>query len=201
MKTYIWKIQKGYYVNFGEEIDAEYWEGQIGTTYEDFLDNKWVLLSDEQVAFHEENPNASIYEVLTMELDPTHNLGPVEEAKKYKLESLNNYDNSSDINDFTVNGEMHAWFTPEQRSNYRNSIDAAKLLSIDNLSVFIGDTLVTIPTSSAEQMLAAIQLYADQCFIVTRQHKTAIETLNTVEDVNNYDFTVGYPSKLNFILS
>ena len=201
MKTYIWKIQPGYYIDFEEEIDAEYWEGQIGTTYEDFLEDKWVLLSDEQVAFHEANPNASVREVLAMELDPVYTPDPVEEAKNAKLNELTVYDSGSNINDFTVNGEMHAWFTPEQRSNYRNSIDAAKLLGIDNLSVFIGDTLVTIPTTSAEQMLAAIQLYADQCFITTRQHKAAIEILDTIEGINNYDFTVGYPSKLNFTLS
>jgi hypothetical protein len=52
MITYIRKNIKGYYIEFPEEIDAQYWEGKIGTTYTDFLDGKWVLLSDEQVAFH-----------------------------------------------------------------------------------------------------------------------------------------------------
>lgn len=47
MKTYIRKSIKGFYIQFPEEIDATYWAGKIGETYQDFLDDKWVLLSDE----------------------------------------------------------------------------------------------------------------------------------------------------------
>ena len=200
MKTYIWKKQKGFYVDFEEEIDSDYWEGQIGTTYEDFSNGKWVLLSDEQALFHKEHPEASIREVFIMETDPTDTQNSLEMAKNRKLIELSEYDNGSEINDFTVNNELHAWFTPEMRSNYRNSIDAAKLLGIDNLQVFIGDTLITLPTTAAEQMLAAIQLYADQCYIVTRQHRTIIESLNNIDDVDNYNFMINYPVKLNFTL-
>lgn len=147
---YIWKTCPDKYIETEQPIDAEYWDGWIGETYEDYLDGKWVLLSNEQEAFHNENPTASVYEVLVMELDPVIVIDPVEEAKNNKLTALAIYDRSSNINDFTVNGELHAWFTPEKRSNYRNSIDAAKLLGVESLDVFIGDTLVTIPTASAE---------------------------------------------------
>lgn len=197
---YIRKNIQGFYIEFPDQIDSEYYEGQIGETYEDFLEGKWVLLSNEQETFHEENPEASVREVLAMELDPVVTPDPIVVAKNEKLAALATYDAGTDINDFTVNEQMHAWFTPEMRSNYRNSIDAAKLLGVESLDVFIGDTLVTLPTSSAEQMLAAIQLYADQCFIKTKQHEAAIKALNTVEDINNYDYTVGYPTKLNFTL-
>lgn len=200
MITYIWKQAPGYYIEFNEEIDPIYWEGQIGETLDDFYAGKWVKLSNEQVAFHNEHENASLSEMFNMELEPVVEPDPVEVARNAKLANLEMFDKSTDINDFTVNGEMHAWFTPEIRSNYRNSIDAAKLLGVESLDVFIGDTLVTIPTASAEQMLAAIQLYADQCFIKTKQHEAAIKALNTVEDINNYDYTVGYPTKLNFTL-
>ena len=197
---YIWKTCPDIYIETEQPIDAEYWAGWIGETYEDFLDGKWVLLSNEQATFHSENPEASVREVLAMELDPVVTPDRIVVAKNEKLAELAAYDAGTDINDFTVNNEMHAWFTPEMRSNYRNSIDAAKLLGVENLDVFIGDTLVTLPTASAEQMLAAIQLYADQCFIKTTQHEAAIKALNTVEDINNYDYTVGYPTKLNFTL-
>lgn len=200
MKTYIRKSIKGYYIQFPEEIDAEYWAGKIGSTYEDFRDNKWILLSEEQEAFHNEHKYASVREVLNMELNAVVEPDPVETAKFNKLNDIRNYDNSSEINDFTVNGETHAWFTPEQRSNYRNSVDAAKLLGVESLEIFVGDNLITIPISVAEQALASIQLYADQCYIKTKQHIAAVEALTTVEEINNYDYTVGYPTKLNFTL-
>ena len=57
-----------------------------------------------------------------------------------------------------------------------------------------------ISTVMAEQMLAQIQLYADSCYIVTMQHKSAVEALDTIEEVDNYDYRDGYPSRLNFNL-
>jgi len=68
MITYIRKSIKGYYIEFPEEIDATYWEGKIGSTYKDFEDGKWVPLSDEQLTFHTEHPEASVSQVLSMTL-------------------------------------------------------------------------------------------------------------------------------------
>lgn len=88
--------------------------------------------------------------------------------------------------------------TPAERANYRSSIDAAELVGIDTLSLYIGDMPITLPTATAKLMLAQIQLYADQCFIVTKQHKATIEAMDSIENVDNYDYTVGYPTKLVF---
>lgn len=200
MKTYITKLIKGFFVSYPEEIDAVCWEGQIGNTLEDFYDGKWVLLSDEQTAFHEANPDADVVEVWNMQLNQATQVDELETAKQNKLAQLKEYDASSNVNDFVVNGTMHAWFIPQERANYRNSIDAAKIMGVDSLQVFVGDTLLTLTTQQAEQMLAAIQLYADQCYIVTRQHKTEIESLQTVQEVNDYDYTMYYPEKLTFTL-
>ena len=38
--------------------------------------------------------------------------------------------------------------------------------------------------------------YADACYMVTQGHRKAIEALTTVEDVEGYDYTQGYPEKL-----
>ena len=48
----------------------------------------------------------------------------------------------------------------------------------------------------AKVILAKIQRYADACYMVTQGHHKAIEALTTVEDVEGYDFTQGYPEKL-----
>lgn len=60
MITYIKRDIQGFYVEFPEEIDPIYWEGMIGETLDDFYNDKWVKLSDEQVAFHKENPDATL---------------------------------------------------------------------------------------------------------------------------------------------
>lgn len=200
MKTYIKKSHKGYYIDFPEEIDAKYWEGKIGTTYEDFQDNKWILLSDEQLAFKEAHPGLSIKSVIEM-TEPEPYQRTLEDAKQEKLVAIQSYDSSDTVNGFDVvsNGNtITAWLTPAERANYRSSIDAAELVGVDNLSLYVGELPITLPVSTAKLMLAQIQLYADQCFIVTKQHEAAIEALDSIESVDNYDITQNYPNKLVF---
>lgn len=202
MKTYIKKSINGYYIEFPEEIDATYWEGKIGSTYEDFVNGKWVLLSDEQLAFHTEHPEASISDVLSMTL-PEPYQRTLEDAKREKIQQMEEYDKSSNVNSFNVvlgNNTISHWLTPEQRANYKNSIDAAKLLNIEEVHPVLNGTQLTMSTSMAEMALAQIQIYADRCYIVTETHKSDVNSLENIEDVDNYDITAGYPEKLNFNL-
>ena len=198
------------YVTFSEPFDENLYNN-IGTTWEDYLDNKWVLLSPEQVAFHEEHPEASVRSVWTMTLPPVPER-TLEQAKAEKINEIDAYDNSSSVNNFIVRVPSESeeaidgyidydeWFTPDERSNYRSSIASAKLLSVENIPFYIGDMPVTLPTSTAEVMLAQIQLYADSCFIVTKQHKAAVEALDTIEAVDAYTYDTGYPEMLIFTL-
>jgi hypothetical protein len=194
--TYIKQDIPGYYIEFEEKFNPDLYNN-IGTTYEDFIDNEWVLLSDEQVAFHEEHPEASIKEVWDMELFPAP-VRTLEDAKREMINTINEYDSSPSVNSFSINGVIDGWFTPEERSNYKSSIDAAKLLGVETLSFFIGDTMLEVSPVQAEQMLARIQLYADNCFIVTKQHKLEVEALDTIEEVDGYNYMEGYPSKITF---
>lgn len=196
--TYIKQDIKGYYIEFDEMFNPDLYNN-LGETWEDFLDNKWVLLSDEQVAFHEEHPTASVKEVWDMELTPEPiYIRTLEDAKNEMIANIDAYDSSINVNGFTVNNEIEAWFTADERSNYKSSIDAAKLLGVETLSFFINDIEMTLPTESVEYMLAQIQLYADQCYIVTKQHKLDVNALETIEEVDAYPYMNGYPQRLNF---
>lgn len=201
MITYLKRNIRGFYVEFSEPLDPDSFE--FGTTYDDFLSQKWVPLSEEQLQFHIDNPKASVVEVLNMQLTPEY--VPTEEelvqrAKSRKLVDLDIYDRGSDVNEFTINGVIKAWFTPDERSNYKNSIDSAKLLGVEQLSLLVSGNLLEVPTDKAAQLLAMIQLYADACYMVTEQHKAAINALDSIDDIESYDYTVGYPEKLNFSL-
>lgn len=203
MKTYISKLINGYFCT--DEVDENYWEGQIGSTLEDFYDGKWVLLSDEQTAFHEENPDATLQEVWDTQLTPTPDIPErtIEDAKREKIASIEAYDNSDAVNNFNIvlNGNaINAWLTPDQRANYKNSVDAAKLVGLDELHPVFNGIQLTLQTSTAEMALAQIQIYADRCFIVTETHKTEVNALDSIEAVDNYDITSGYPEKLTFTI-
>ena len=198
MYTYIKHNIKGFYVELETKLSDELYK--TGSTWEDFLANKWVLLTKKQVAFRNENPTAKISEVFNTALDTTSNTKTLESVKNQMYSKIDSYDNSDAVNQFTVNDELTGWFTPTERANYKTSVDAAKLLNVDSLQFYMGDVLLDVATQDAETMLAQIQLYADKCFIVTKQHKAAVEALTSIEDVEAYDYTEGYPDKLNFVL-
>lgn len=123
------------------------------------------------------------------------------QAKRQKVAELEAYDSSEEVNSFRVNignEAVMAWFTPEQRADYKNSIDAAELLGREVVRPVIYGREIGLPVSVAKTALAKIQLYANQCYGVTEQHKAAVNALKTVEEVEAYDFHVGYPEKLTF---
>ena len=47
-------------------------------------------------------------------------------------------------------------------------------------------------------MLLAIELYASACYDNTQAHVANVKSLENIEDVQNYDYRVGYPEKLRF---
>ena len=199
MFYYIQKDLITNYIQFTDELDEINY--LIGETIEDYTNGFFIKLNEEQINFIEKNPTATAIEIFNMELniviEPTLTL---EEVKEKKLQEIDSYDNSASVNNFKINNIIDAWFTVAERNNYCASINAAKTMSVDILSFYVGDIKLEIGTAMAEMMLAQIQLYADQCFIVTKQHKINVEALTTVEEVNDYDFTVGYPEQLNFQL-
>ena len=51
---------------------------------------------------------------------------------------------------------------------------------------------------TAIDMLLKVELYASECYDNTQRHIVAVSALETVDDLAAYDYTVGYPEKLNF---
>lgn len=197
MYTYIKRNVPGIYLQYEEWIDPEKYD--VGSSWEDYINGKFIELSADQVKFHEEYPNASVKEVWEMALTPVPEyVRTIEDAKREKLHAIEMYDTSSNVNSFTVNHMISAWFTVQERLNYKQSVEAAKLLSVPELSFYIGNMELSVAPELAEGMLAQLQLYADQCFIVTKKHQIVVESLETIEEVDSYDYTVGYPAKLNF---
>ena len=121
--------------------------------------------------------------------------------KQDRLAALEAYDTSPAVNGFEVvkDGQtITTWIEPDKRSNYRGSLDDCVLLGVTDIEVPIAGMLIPMTVADARAKLAQIQLYADRCTIVTESHKAAILALQTVEEVEQYDFTVGYPEKLVF---
>lgn len=50
----------------------------------------------------------------------------------------------------------------------------------------------------AMQMLYAIEVYASACYDNTQRHLAEIEKMTAIEDVEAYNYCLGYPSPLKF---
>ena len=192
---YIKKSIAGRYVDFAEPLKAEEYNN-LGESWEDYIDDKWVLLNDGQKAFYEANPNASVKEVWNMELTPAP-VHTLEQAKREKIYEIENYDRSDAVNSFTISGQA-IWLTVNERQQLATQISSNEAIGRDTMTRWFNGHEFTYPIASWKQMLVALEVYAGDALNVTESHKAAVNALNDIESVDNFDITVGYPDKLSF---
>lgn len=119
----------------------------------------------------------------------------LQRAKEVKIAEIAAYSDSDAVNSLTFNG-LKTWLTPNVRANYLVSLDAAELLGETDITFVVEGMQASLPIKQVRLLLAKIQRYADACYIVTEGHKRAVRALQTVEEVEAYDYTTGYPEKL-----
>ncbi len=116
-------------------------------------------------------------------------------AKERKIAEIAAYSDSDAVNSLTFNG-LKTWLRPNVRANYLVSLDAAELLGETEITFVVEGVQASLPIKQVRLLLAKIQRYADACYIVTEGHKRAVRALQTVEEVEKYDYKQGYPEKL-----
>ena len=67
----------------------------------------------------------------------------------------------------------------------------------DTTALWLGDMRIEVGCDKAIQLLSALEMYALECFNVTAAHKKAVSALGSVEDVEAFDVTEGYPVRLS----
>ena len=117
--------------------------------------------------------------------------------KEETIEQITEYDQSEDVNSFTLQGKT-MWLPKETRVGLVNSVTIEKNAGKETTVLWFGGERYELPVDTALQMLSALELYALECYNVTAAHKAAVNALESVEDVVAYDYTQGYPEKLNF---
>jgi hypothetical protein len=55
-----------------------------------------------------------------------------------------------------------------------------------------------LPLAMAFQMLYALEVYASACYDNTQRHLAAVNALQTIDELESYDYRAGYPEKLEF---
>ncbi len=181
-------------ITLPEPLNPELYNN-IGATPADYHRSYFIPLTDEQVAFREANPSASIAEILAMALTPPPE-PTLDDLRAEKLAALDEHDTSPAVNSFTFQGRQ-MWLDKATRVGLANSIAIEADAGRTQTRLWFDGALYTLPITAARQMLAALELYALDCYNVTASHRAAILALDTPQAIADYDITASYPSPLN----
>ena len=126
-------------------------------------------------------------------------ISKLDQAKKEVIRKIDEYDTSVNVNSFKLN-DVDVWLSKDTRVGLMNSISIEKAAGKEQSVLWFNSICVTVNCDSAIQMLSALELYALDCYNKTAQHKINVQNLSSIEEVHNYDYTQGYPSKLEFTI-
>ena len=124
--------------------------------------------------------------------------------KNLKIEELMAYDESSEVNDCIIvhNGEeLHYWASKDERNDLKNAVRDCMAMGRDTYRLDLRDNGISIGLKCELllQMMAALEVYAIDCYNKTTDHRFAIEVCKTEGEVDAYEFRgVGYPAKCRF---
>ena len=118
-------------------------------------------------------------------------------AKSRKQNDITEYDNSANVNSFIIGGEP-MWLNFDQRSRLKASLEVIEAAGGEEMTKSFGGKEYTFTTLQWRAMINVVENYASVCQTVTEEHRDAVQALESVEDVEAYDYTTGYPAKINF---
>ena len=118
-------------------------------------------------------------------------------AKIDKKNEIERYDSSVEVNEFYIQ-EMSVWLDKATRAGLMLRFNSELALKKETTTLWYDGYSFTLPLNSAMQMLYALEVYASECYDNTQLHLANVEKLETLEEVMEYDYRVGYPEKLRF---
>lgn len=121
----------------------------------------------------------------------------ISNAKRDKLRDIEMYDSSSEVNEFYIQ-EMPVWLDKSTRSGLMLRFNSELAMKKENTTLWYNGNSFTLPLNTAIQMLYALEVYASECYDNTQAHLAAVEKLETLDEILEYNYRVGYPEKLNF---
>lgn len=191
----------------------------MNTKYSKIIDNKIVIKDANSIILYitQQIENPDTHEMEDMEFqvfNPTHEMlindgwelytipEPTEEeifnkTKREKINEINQYDSSGEVNIFYIQG-LPVWLDKATRAGLKLRFEAELAIKEENTTLWYGNQSFTLQLNMAIQMLYAIEVYASKCYDNTQKHLANVEKLETLEEIMDYDYKVGYPEKLNF---
>lgn len=213
MNIYINREINGTYAELPFLLDENYNQGTTWTEYEINEPAPWVLLTDDQIAFKNANPTATIKEVFDMAIEKPI-IDPVFElrmAKQRKLEEIDRQDEFSNkfFISVTSNGEevehKTLWLNKELRNSlYSITLPSLKANGETKTTLWSADKPsqeLSVPIDWAMQKLPLLEIYAKKTYDIKSINENVIYNATTIDEVNAIDVKANYPLFLTFELN
>lgn len=104
---------------------------------------------------------------------------------------INQYDTSSNVNSFIFK-DKQLWLDKNTRLGLQQLVNSSE----DKISLVLEDEILEISVNVADKFLKDLEVYAGKCYLNTQKHLINVKSLETLEDIINYDYTSGYPEKI-----
>lgn len=131
-------------------------------------------------------------EYVTPVYEPT-----IDDYRKRKKDEILRYDSSDEVNAFYMQGER-MWLDKSTRAGLMLRFQSEQAIGREMTSLWYSGQMYELPLAMAFQMLYALEVYASACYDNTQRHLATVNGLQTIEELESYDYRVGYPNKLEF---
>lgn len=121
----------------------------------------------------------------------------IEDYKRNKKDEILHFDSSEEVNIFYIQG-LPVWLDKATRAGLKLRFEAEIAMNKTDTILWYNGMQFPLSLTQATQMLYAIEVYASVCYDNTQRHLAAIDNLETIEDIENYDYRSDYPEKLEF---
>lgn len=116
-------------------------------------------------------------------------------AKREVLKKIEDYDTSPAVNGFCLNGER-VWLDFELRDRVYQGNERLQRIGRTDTTLWLDKQCYNLSIEQAQNIISHIEAYAKDCYNVTAAHKKAVSELTSIEEVEKYDITAGYPAQL-----
>lgn len=120
----------------------------------------------------------------------------LKQAIDSKVDEIKEYDKSPAVNSFKLNG-MDAWINREDRIGTSRAIQLDKENGQTESEIWLNGICLNVNCDMALEMLGKVGFYAYKAYNRTQAHIHAVRELKSIEGVQKYDYTQGYPEKLD----
>lgn len=121
----------------------------------------------------------------------------IEDYRREKRDEILAFDSSEEVNQFSMQ-EHGVWLDKATRAGLMLRFNAEVAIGKEITTLWHEGMMFELPIGNAIQMLYAIENYASACYDNTQRHLAEVDKLETKEEIEAYDYRVGYPEKLEF---